>query len=251
MPPGQKYCQTCAAVLDARAVICPRCGVRQPRLAGSGGISLAGLSGDYPKSRVTAAVLAIVLGGLGAHRWYFGQWLFGLIYAVFFPIAWTSSGWWRAPAISLCPTRSSKPVTATCIGPVAAWASRSGADGLDSVGDEPMTSLDRRKELRAQYEQRAREAGVYALRNRVTGRILISSSPDLGSVRNKLEFARATNSPSALDGRLTAEVRELGIDAFVLDVLEVKPEATAADVQSDLSALEDLWREKLADTPQY
>ena len=88
MPPGQKYCQTCAAVLDARAVICPRCGVRQPRLAGTGGISLAGLSGDYHKSRVTAAVLAVVLGGLGAHRWYFGQWLFGLIYAVFFPIAW-------------------------------------------------------------------------------------------------------------------------------------------------------------------
>ena len=88
LPPGQKYCQTCAAVLDARAVICPRCGVCQPRLAGAGGISLAGLSGDYPKSRVTAAVLAIVLGGLGAHRWYFGQWLFGLIYTVFFPIAW-------------------------------------------------------------------------------------------------------------------------------------------------------------------
>jgi hypothetical protein len=117
-----------------------------------------------------------------------------------------------------------------------------------------MTSLDRRKELRAQYEQRPREAGVYALRNRVTGRVLISSSLDLGSVRNKLEFARATNSPSALDGRLTAEVRECGIDAFVLDVLdvlEVKPEATPAEVQSDLSALEDLWREKLADTPQY
>jgi TM2 domain-containing membrane protein YozV len=88
LPPGQKYCQTCAAVLDARALICPRCGVRQPRLAGSGGLLGLELRGDYPKSRVTATVLAIVLGVVGAHRWYFGQWLLGLIYAVFFPIAW-------------------------------------------------------------------------------------------------------------------------------------------------------------------
>ena len=117
-----------------------------------------------------------------------------------------------------------------------------------------MTSADRRRELRVQYEQRPREAGVYALRNTTTGRILVASSPDLGSVRNKLEFARATNSPSALDGRLTAEVRQFGIDAFVLEVLDllrVTPEMTQADVQADLQALKELWREKLADTPQY
>ena len=86
LPPGQKYCQTCAAVLDARAAICPRCGVRQPRVAGAGGVLGTGLSGDYPKSRVTAAVLAILLGVVGGHRWYFGQWLFALIYVVF---SWT------------------------------------------------------------------------------------------------------------------------------------------------------------------
>ncbi|MGO9179234.1 MAG: GIY-YIG nuclease family protein [Candidatus Limnocylindrales bacterium] len=117
-----------------------------------------------------------------------------------------------------------------------------------------MTSADRRRELRAQYEQRPREVGVYALRNTVTGRILVASSPDVGSVSNRLEFARATNAPSALDGRLTAEVRQFGMDAFVLEVLDllkVTPEMTPADVQADLRALEELWREKLADTPQY
>jgi hypothetical protein len=117
-----------------------------------------------------------------------------------------------------------------------------------------MTSPDRRKELRKQYNERPREAGVYALRNTVSGRVLVASTPDLGSVRNRLDFARATNAHSALDGRLTADVREYGIDAFVLDVLdvlEVKPEATPAEVQADLGALEDLWREKLADGLRY
>jgi len=44
------------------------------------------------------------------------------------------------------------------------------------------------------------------------------------------------------------------MDAFVLEVLDllkVTPEMTQADVQADLRALEELWREKLADTPQY
>jgi TM2 domain-containing membrane protein YozV len=31
-------------------------------------------------------VLAILLGVVGGHRWYFGQWLFALIYVVF---SWT------------------------------------------------------------------------------------------------------------------------------------------------------------------
>jgi hypothetical protein len=128
------------------------------------------------------------------------------------------------------------------------------ASGTHRAEDERMTSADRRKELRAQYEQQPRKAVVYALRNTLTGRIVVASTPDLDSVRNKLEFARATNSPSALDGRLPAEVREFGIDAFVLDVLdvlEVKPEASPAEVQTDLSALEDLWREKLSDASRY
>jgi hypothetical protein len=117
-----------------------------------------------------------------------------------------------------------------------------------------VTSADRRRELRAEYEQRPREAGVYLLRNAVTGRVLVASSADLGSVRNRLEFARATGTISALDGRLTAEVRAFGIAAFeleVLDLLEVTQEMTLADVEGDLRVLEALWRERLADAPQY
>ena len=117
-----------------------------------------------------------------------------------------------------------------------------------------MTSADRRRELRAEYEQRATEPAVYVLRNGVTGRALLASALDLRAARNKLEFARATNLAGALDGRLTADVREYGIEAFeleVLDVLDVKPEATRAEIMADLRALEDLWREKLAGEPLY
>ncbi len=117
-----------------------------------------------------------------------------------------------------------------------------------------MASADRRRELRAEYERRRTEPGVYLVRNTVTGRALLASALDLRSVRNKLEFARATSLAGALDGRLTADVREYGIEAFeleVLDTLEVEPESPRADVIADRRALEDLWREKLAGEPLY
>ena len=114
-----------------------------------------------------------------------------------------------------------------------------------------MTSAERRRELRALYDQRPRHVGVYALRNSVTGRCHVASALDLDAVRNKLEFARATQRPSVLDHRLTAEIREFGIDAFtleVLDELDVTPEMTPDSVRADLAALEELWRDKVAAT---
>lgn len=76
-----------------------------------------------------------------------------------------------------------------------------------------MTSPGRRRELRAQYEQRQPCAAVYALRNVVSGRMLVASTTDLDAIRNRLAFAWATGTPSALDGRLVADAREFGIDA--------------------------------------
>jgi len=116
------------------------------------------------------------------------------------------------------------------------------------------TSGDRRGELRGTYERRQAEAGVYLLRNSVTGRVLVGSSPDLRSMRNRLEFGQATNSPGVLDRRMVDDAREHGMAAFefeVADVLETTPGMSEAEVAADLDQLAALWREKLADVPQY
>ena len=68
-----RFCHACGSQIDARAEICPRCGVRQ--LAAGGG-----------KDRVAAAALALVLGGFGVHKFYLGRVGQGLVYLVFF---WT------------------------------------------------------------------------------------------------------------------------------------------------------------------
>jgi TM2 domain-containing membrane protein YozV len=69
-----KYCPSCGASIDARAEICPGCGVRQPP------------AGGEVKSRPLAIVLALLIGGFGIHRFYLGPVAWGVAYLVFF---WT------------------------------------------------------------------------------------------------------------------------------------------------------------------
>ncbi|HEX5417926.1 MAG TPA: GIY-YIG nuclease family protein [Chloroflexota bacterium] len=117
-----------------------------------------------------------------------------------------------------------------------------------------MSNQSRRKELREQYEQNPPEAGMYRIVNRENGKSLLSSSPNLASVRGRLEFAKSTNTPSALDLRLSADIRQFGLDAFsleILEVLEIKPEMTPAEIRDDLAALEALWREKFDPSQIY
>lgn len=69
-----KYCSNCGAELDDNADVCTECGVNQS----SGG------SADSDK--VAAGVLALLLGGLGAHKFYQGNMKLGVLYLCFF---WT------------------------------------------------------------------------------------------------------------------------------------------------------------------
>lgn len=72
---NEKYCVECATLINKQAEICPECGVRQP--------SHAAYSDT---DQIAAGILAILLGGLGAHKFYQGNSKLGVIYLCFF---WT------------------------------------------------------------------------------------------------------------------------------------------------------------------
>lgn len=78
---NQKYCHACASVLDTRAEICPKCGVRQHGAPMS-------LTATTPsgRSRIAAALFALFLGGIGVHKFYLGQVGLGIVYVLF---CWT------------------------------------------------------------------------------------------------------------------------------------------------------------------
>jgi hypothetical protein len=115
------------------------------------------------------------------------------------------------------------------------------------MADEGMSDKERRKELRTQYKQNRPEAGVYRIVNGVNGKALLGSAANLGGVRGKMDFARTTGMLGTFFLRLQEDIRAYGLDAFsleILEVLEVTPTMTDADIRRDLATLEALWREK-------
>ena len=81
--PYEKFCSDCGEIIKVYAEICPKCGVRQ----------MAAPVAPQPvvvtqnsKNKSTAGLLALLLGGIGAHKFYLGQSGMGLIYLIF---CWT------------------------------------------------------------------------------------------------------------------------------------------------------------------
>ncbi|KQB56670.1 hypothetical protein AE621_24940 [Acidovorax sp. SD340] len=48
--------------------------------------AMRSVNGVEPKSKVTAGVLALLLGGIGIHKFYTGAWGWGIVYIV---LCWT------------------------------------------------------------------------------------------------------------------------------------------------------------------
>lgn len=82
--PDEKFCSECAAVIRAKAVICPSCGCAQPGFypALHEGAAVSSYGRGTGVSRGVAAVLAIFFGGFGAHKFYMGRPGLGLIYVL-------------------------------------------------------------------------------------------------------------------------------------------------------------------------
>lgn len=68
------YCSNCGKTMSDQAIACPHCG-HPNKLASTG-----------KKSKVAFVLLALLLGGIGIHRMYIGNWALGIIYLLF---CWT------------------------------------------------------------------------------------------------------------------------------------------------------------------
>jgi TM2 domain-containing membrane protein YozV len=77
-----KFCHACGRSIDARAEICPLCGVRQPMAYAPA----LGANSPSGRNRVAAALFALLLGGLGVHKFYLGKVGQGVLYLIF---CWT------------------------------------------------------------------------------------------------------------------------------------------------------------------
>lgn len=103
-----------------------------------------------------------------------------------------------------------------------------------------------RKALIREYKERPRSMGVYQVRNRVDGKVLVGASVDLPAILNRNRAALRLRSHT--NRALQNDWNTLGPDAFafeVLDTLEL-PDDPDYDPGDDLRTLEALWMEKLS-----
>ena len=77
---NEKFCADCGEIINIKAEICPKCGVRQMSAP------LLGQNAPNGKNKLAGALLAFFLGGLGIHKFYLGQTTRGILYLIFF---WT------------------------------------------------------------------------------------------------------------------------------------------------------------------
>ena len=73
------FCRACGKEIHETAPTCPQCGAPQPLAAAASGAAM--------KSQTVAVLWCAFLGAFGAHRFYLGKVVSGVLYLLFF---WTS-----------------------------------------------------------------------------------------------------------------------------------------------------------------
>ena len=102
-----------------------------------------------------------------------------------------------------------------------------------------------RAELRRSYKETPRQAGIFQIKNRRTGRVFLGSSTNLHGPLNRLRFELSMGSHD--NSALQNDWNQFGPDAFLFEILEVvKPSTDPAFCLADeLTLLEQIWLEKL------
>lgn len=103
-----------------------------------------------------------------------------------------------------------------------------------------------KKTLIREYKEAKQPAGVFAVKNTLSGRVLLGVSPNVPGMQNRQRFQlRSGGHP---DTELQKDYNELGAEAFSFETLDLldQPEEPGYDPSEDLKVLLEIWLEKLA-----
>ena len=108
-----------------------------------------------------------------------------------------------------------------------------------------------RKEIHQAYKERVKPAGVFMVKNKANGKVLLGSSLNLEGPLNKHRFTLKIG--SHLNKELQKDWDEFGPDNFIFEILEeVKvQDHPNFNLQDELTLLEQIWLEKLQPFGEY
>ena len=103
----------------------------------------------------------------------------------------------------------------------------------------------RRKDIQANYKARKESGGIYAIRNSVSGKVLLLMTTNMQSSKNRFEFSQKTG--SCENPKLTSDYLLMGNSAFkfdILETLEMGDDQSYENYVKGLKILHSLWLEK-------
>ena len=102
-----------------------------------------------------------------------------------------------------------------------------------------------RKEIKREYKERKKAAGVFQVKNTKNGKVLLGSSLNLEGPLNGHKFMLTIGRHR--NEALQKEWNEYGPDAFVFEILEVVKvrDDPSFNLDDELTLLEQIWVEKL------
>ena len=102
-----------------------------------------------------------------------------------------------------------------------------------------------KQDLKREYKERKKPAGIFQVKNTVNGKVLLGSSLNLEGPLNGHKFMLAIGSHR--NEELQREWNAFGPGAFVFEVLEVVQVKDDPDfnLEDELTILEQIWLEKL------
>lgn len=110
----------------------------------------------------------------------------------------------------------------------------------------PRGGTSRRAELKQNYKENPPKMGVYAVRNKANGKVLVGASLNVPGALNRLRF-ELTQLGHRPHPALQEDWDRFGADSFTFEVLDVlePPKEPGVDVHEELKVLEALWLERL------
>lgn len=102
-----------------------------------------------------------------------------------------------------------------------------------------------RQELKRAYQERPKPAGVFQIKNTVSGKVLLGSSLNLDGTLNRHRFMLSIGAHPNTE--LQQDWKQYGADAFVCEVLELvkATEELRFNLSDELTLLEQIWLEQL------
>jgi hypothetical protein len=102
-----------------------------------------------------------------------------------------------------------------------------------------------RAELKRAYKEKPPPMGVFAIRNRANGKVLVGSALNAPGALNRARFE--LDMGMSRNHELQEDWRRYGADSFTFEVLDVlePPKEPGVDLKEELRVLESLWLDRL------